>query len=173
MSNPQVEIKMKSGNSMTVELYPEVAPNTVNNFVFLANNGFYNGLIFHRVIKGFMIQGGDPQGTGMGGPGWSIKGEFRQNGVTNDLKHDRGVISMARSMHPDSAGSQFFIMHAKAPHLDGAYAAFGKLVDGFDELDRIAEAKTNFSDKPLEDEVIDKMIVTLNGYEPEAPKVIR
>lgn len=108
-----------------------------------------------------------------GGPGWSIKGEFRQNGVTNDLKHDRGVISMARSMHPDSAGSQFFIMHAKAPHLDGAYAAFGKLVDGFDELDRIAEAKTNFSDKPLEDEVIDKMIVTLNGYEPEAPKVIR
>lgn len=173
MSNPQVEIKMKSGNSMTVELYPEVAPNTVNNFLFLANNGFYNGLIFHRVIKGFMIQGGDPQGTGMGGPGWSIKGEFRQNGVTNDLKHDRGVISMARSMHPDSAGSQFFIMHAKAPHLDGAYAAFGKLVDGFDELDRIAEAKTNFSDKPLEDEVIDKMIVTLNGYEPEAPKVIR
>lgn len=169
MSNPQVEIKMKSGNSMTVELYPEVAPNTVNNFLFLANNGFYNGLIFHRVIKGFMIQGGDPQGTGMGGPGWSIKGEFRQNGVTNDLKHDRGVISMARSMHPDSAGSQFFIMHAKAPHLDGAYAAFGKLVDGFDELDRIAEAKTNFSDKPLEDEVIDKMIVTLNGYEPEAP----
>lgn len=122
MSNPQVEIKMKSGNSMTVELYPEVAPNTVNNFLFLANNGFYNGLIFHRVIKGFMIQGGDPQGTGMGGPGWSIKGEFRQNGVTNDLKHDRGVISMARSMHPDSAGSQFFIMHAKAPHLDGAYA---------------------------------------------------
>ncbi|MEE0511982.1 MAG: peptidylprolyl isomerase [Peptococcaceae bacterium] len=173
MSNPQVEIKMKSGNSMTVELYPDVAPNTVNNFLFLANNGFYNNLIFHRVIKGFMIQGGDPQGTGTGGPGYTIKGEFRQNGFTNDLKHDRGVISMARAMHPDSAGSQFFIMHAKAPHLDGAYAAFGKLIDGFDELDRIAGVKTNFSDKPLEDEVIEKMTVQLNGYELQPPQVIR
>lgn len=173
MSNPQVEIKMKSGNSMTVELYPDVAPNTVNNFLFLANNGFYNNLIFHRVIKGFMIQGGDPQGTGTGGPGYTIKGEFRQNGFTNDLKHDRGVISMARAMHPDSAGSQFFIMHAKAPHLDGAYAAFGKLIDGFDELDRIAGVKTNFSDKPLEDEVIEKMVVQLNGYELQPPQVIR
>lgn len=173
MSNPQVEIQMKSGNSMTAELYPDVAPNTVNNFLFLADNGFYNGLIFHRVIKGFMIQGGDPQGTGMGGPGWGIKGEFAQNGVPNDLKHDRGVLSMARSMNPDSAGSQFFIMHAKAPHLDGGYAAFGKLIDGFDELDRIAEVKTNFSDKPLEDEVIEKMVVRLNGYEPQPPKVIR
>ena len=173
MTNPVVTITMTNGDVMKAELYPEIAPNTVNNFISLVQKGFYDGLIFHRVIPGFMIQGGDPQGTGMGGPGWSIKGEFRQNGVTNDLKHDRGVISMARSMHPDSAGSQFFIMHAKAPHLDGAYAAFGKLVDGFDELDRIAEAKTNFSDKPLEDEVIDKMIVTLNGYEPEAPKVIR
>lgn len=172
MSNPQVEIKMKSGNSMTAELYPDVAPNTVNNFLFLANKGFYDGLIFHRVIKGFMIQGGDPQGTGTGGPGYTIKGEFRQNGFTNDLKHDRGVLSMARAMHPDSAGSQFFIMHAKAPHLDGAYAAFGKLVDGFDELDRIAGVKTNFSDRPLEDEVIEKMTVTLNGYELQPPQVI-
>ncbi len=173
MSNPQVEIKMKSGNSMTIELYPDVAPNTVNNFLFLANNGFYNNLIFHRVIKGFMIQGGDPQGTGTGGPGYTIKGEFRQNGFTNDLKHDRGVISMARAMHPDSTGSQFFIMHAKAPHLDGAYAAFGKLIDGFDELDRIAGVKTNFSDKPLEDEVIEKMTIQLNGYELQPPQVIR
>lgn len=172
MSNPQVEIKMKSGNSMTAELYPDVAPNTVNNFLFLANKGFYDGLIFHRVIKGFMIQGGDPQGTGTGGPGYTIKGEFRQNGFTNNLKHDRGVLSMARAMHPDSAGSQFFIMHAKAPHLDGAYAAFGKLVDGFDELDRIAGVKTNFSDRPLEDEVIEKMTVTLNGYELQPPQVI-
>lgn len=172
MSNPQVEIKMKSGNSMTAELYPDVAPNTVNNFLFLAKKGFYDGLIFHRVIKGFMIQGGDPQGTGTGGPGYTIKGEFRQNGFTNDLKHDRGVLSMARAMHPDSAGSQFFIMHAKAPHLDGAYAAFGKLVDGFDELDRIAGVKTNFSDRPLEDEVIEKMTVTLNGYELQPPQVI-
>lgn len=173
MSNPQVEIKMKSGNLMTVELYPDVAPNTVNNFLFLANNGFYNNLTFHRVIKGFMIQGGDPQGTGIGGPGYSIKGEFKQNGIVNDLKHDRGVISMARSMHPDSAGSQFFIMHAKAPHLDGAYAAFGKLVDGFEELDRIAGVKTNFSDKPLEDEIIEKMTVILNGYELKPPQVIK
>ena len=172
MSNPQVEIKMKSGNSMTAELYPDVAPNTVNNFLFLANKGFYDGLIFHRVIKGFMIQGGDPQATGTGGPGYTIKGEFRQNGFTNDLKHDRGVLSMARAMHPDSAGSQFFIMHAKAPHLDGAYAAFGKLISGLDELDRIANVKTNFSDRPLEDEVIEKMIVTLNGYELQPPQVI-
>ena len=163
---------MKSGNSMTAELYPDVAPNTVNNFLFLANKGFYDGLIFHRVIKGFMIQGGDPQGTGTGGPGYTIKGEFRQNGFTNDLKHDRGVLSMARAMHPDSAGSQFFIMHAKAPHLDGAYAAFGKLISGLDELDRIANVKTNFSDRPLEDEVIEKMIVTLNGYELQPPQVI-
>jgi peptidyl-prolyl cis-trans isomerase B (cyclophilin B) len=173
MSNPQVEIQMESGNSMTVELYPDLAPNTVNNFLFLANNGFYNGLTFHRVIKGFMIQGGCPQGNGTGGPGWGIKGEFKQNGFENTLKHDRGVISMARAMHPDSAGSQFFIMHKAAPHLDGAYAAFGKLIDGFDELDRIAEVKTNFSDMPLKPEVISKMVVSLNGYEPKAPEVIR
>ena len=142
-------IEMENGGTMTLELYPEVAPITVENFVKLANEGFYNGLIFHRVIEGFMIQGGDPTGTGMGGPGYQIRGEFASNGVKNPLKHTRGVISMARSMQPNSAGSQFFIMHKDAPHLDGSYAAFGKLVDGFDVLDRIASVKTNWSDKPL------------------------
>ena len=142
-------IEMENGGSMTLELYPEIAPITVANFVKLANEGFYNGLIFHRVIAGFMIQGGDPTGTGMGGPGYQIKGEFASNGVKNTLKHTRGVISMARSMHPDSAGSQFFIMHQNAPHLDGSYAAFGKLTEGFDVLDRIAGVSTNWSDKPL------------------------
>ena len=142
-------IEMENGGTMTLELYPEVAPITVENFVKLANEGFYNGLIFHRVIAGFMIQGGDPTGTGMGGPGYQIKGEFASNGVKNTLKHTRGVISMARSMHPDSAGSQFFIMHQNAPHLDGSYAAFGKLTEGFDVLDRIAGVATNWSDKPL------------------------
>ena len=142
-------IEMENGGTMTLELYPEIAPITVENFVKLANEGFYNGLIFHRVIAGFMIQGGDPTGTGMGGPGYQIKGEFSSNGVKNTLKHTRGVISMARSMHPDSAGSQFFIMHQNAPHLDGSYAAFGKLTDGFDVLDRIAGVATNWSDKPL------------------------
>ena len=140
---------MENGGSMTLELYPETAPITVENFVKLAKQGFYNGLIFHRVIAGFMIQGGDPQGTGMGGPGYQIKGEFASNGVKNPLKHTRGVISMARSMMPNSAGSQFFIMHQNAPHLDGDYAAFGKLTDGFDVLDRIAGVSTNWSDKPL------------------------
>ena len=142
-------IEMENGGTMTLELYPEIAPITVANFVKLANEGFYNGLIFHRVIAGFMIQGGDPTGTGMGGPGYQIKGEFSSNGVKNTLKHTRGVISMARSMQPDSAGSQFFIMHQNAPHLDGSYAAFGMLTDGFDVLDRIAGVKTNWSDKPL------------------------
>lgn len=142
-------IEMENGGSMTLELYPEIAPITVANFVKLANEGFYNGLIFHRVIAGFMIQGGDPTGTGMGGPGYQIKGEFASNGVKNTLKHSRGVISMARSARPDSAGSQFFIMHQNAPHLDGDYAAFGKLIDGFDVLDRIAGVSTNWSDKPL------------------------
>ena len=142
-------IEMENGGTMTLELYPEIAPITVANFVKLANEGFYNGLIFHRVIAGFMIQGGDPTGTGMGGPGYQIKGEFSSNGVKNTLKHTRGVISMARSMHPDSAGSQFFIMHQNAPHLDGSYAAFGKLTEGFDVLDRIAGVSTNWSDKPL------------------------
>ena len=142
-------IEMENGGTMTLELYPETAPITVENFVKLANEGFYNGLIFHRVIAGFMIQGGDPTGTGMGGPGYQIRGEFSSNGVKNPLKHTRGVISMARSMQPNSAGSQFFIMHKDAPHLDGSYAAFGKLVDGFDVLDRIAGVATNWSDKPL------------------------
>ena len=142
-------IEMENGGTMTLELYPETAPITVENFVKLANEGFYNGLIFHRVIAGFMIQGGDPTGTGMGGPGYQIRGEFSSNGVKNPLKHTRGVISMARSMQPNSAGSQFFIMHQDAPHLDGSYAAFGKLVDGFDVLDRIAGVATNWSDKPL------------------------
>ena len=142
-------IEMENGGTMTLELYPEIAPITVANFVKLANEGFYNGLIFHRVIAGFMIQGGDPTGTGMGGPGYQIKGEFAANGVNNPLKHTRGVISMARSARPDSAGSQFFIMHQNAPHLDGSYAAFGKMTDGFDVLDRIANVPTDWSDKPV------------------------
>ncbi len=145
-------IEMENGGSMTLELYPETAPITVENFVKLAKKGFYDGLIFHRVIAGFMIQGGDPQGTGMGGPGYQIKGEFAANGVKNPLKHTRGVISMARSMMPNSAGSQFFIMHQNAPHLDGQYAAFGKLTDGFDVLDRIAGVATNINDKPLKEQ---------------------
>jgi peptidyl-prolyl cis-trans isomerase B (cyclophilin B) len=145
-------IEMENGGSMTLELYPETAPITVENFVKLAKKGFYDGLIFHRVIAGFMIQGGDPQGTGMGGPGYQIKGEFASNGVKNPLKHTRGVISMARSMMPNSAGSQFFIMHQNAPHLDGQYAAFGKLTDGFDVLDRIAGVATHFNDKPLKEQ---------------------
>lgn len=147
-------VEMENGGVMTLELYPEKAPITVENFEKLANEGFYDGLIFHRVICGFMIQGGDPQGTGMGGPGYSIKGEFAANGVKNDLRHTRGVISMARAMDPNSAGSQFFIMHQDAPHLDGQYAAFGKMTDGFETLDEIAETKTGFSDRPMFDMVI-------------------
>ena len=142
-------IEMENGGVMTLELYPETAPITVENLVKLAKEGFYNGLNFHRVIPGFMIQGGDPTGTGMGGPGYQIKGEFAANGVNNPLKHTRGVISMARSARPDSAGSQFFIMHQNAPHLDGSYAAFGKMTDGFDVLDRIANVPTDWSDKPV------------------------
>ena len=147
-------IEMENGGKMTLELYPEKAPLTVENFEKLANSGFYDGLIFHRVIAGFMIQGGDPEGTGMGGPGYSIKGEFAANGIANDLRHTRGVISMARSMNPNSAGSQFFIMHMDAPHLDGQYAAFGKMTDGFETLDEIAGVKTNFQDRPMIDMVI-------------------
>ena len=154
-------IEMENGGTMTLELYPEIAPITVANFVKLANEGFYNGLIFHRVIAGFMIQGGDPTGTGMGGPGYQIKGEFAQNGVPNSLKHTRGVISMARSMQPNSAGSQFFIMHQNAPHLDGSYAAFGKLTDGFDVLDRIAGVKTNWSDKPLKPQRMESVTIVI------------
>ena len=147
-------IEMENGGKMTLELYPEKAPITVENFEKLANKGFYDGLIFHRVIRGFMIQGGDPEGTGMGGPGYSITGEFAANGVKNDLKHTRGVISMARSMNPNSAGSQFFIMHEDAPHLDGQYAAFGKMTDGFETLDEIATTKTDYADRPMFDMVI-------------------
>lgn len=152
-------ITMENGKTMTVELYPEVAPITVDNFVKLAKDGFYDGLIFHRVIPGFMIQGGDPEGTGCGGPGHTIKGEFAANGVKNDIKHTRGVISMARTMAPNSAGSQFFIMHADAPHLDGQYAAFGKMTDGFDALDEIASVRTNAMDKPLEEQKISKIVI--------------
>ncbi len=147
-------IEMEGGGKMTLELYPEKAPITVENFERLANEGFYDGLIFHRVIQGFMIQGGDPEGTGMGGPGYCIKGEFAANGVQNDLRHTRGVISMARAMDPDSAGSQFFIMHENAPHLDGQYAAFGKMTDGFETLDEIATTKTGYMDRPMFDIVI-------------------
>ena len=149
MPNPIVTIKMASGNEIKIELYPEMAPNTVNNFIFLVKNGYYNGLTFHRVISGFMIQGGCPQGTGMGGPGYCIKGEFIANGFKqNTLLHERGVISMARTMAPDSAGSQFFIMHKDAPHLDGDYAAFGKVVEGIEVVDEIAGVKTDRNDRP-------------------------
>lgn len=149
-----VKFEMENGDIMKGELYPEIAPETVANFEKLVNDGFYNGLIFHRVIPGFMIQGGCPDGTGMGGPGWNIKGEFNMNGFKNDLKHTRGVLSMARAMHPDSAGSQFFIMVADAPHLDGQYASFGKITEGMEAADKIVSVKTNRSDKPLEPQVI-------------------
>lgn len=163
MTNPVVTITMTNGDVMKAELYPEIAPNTVNNFISLVQKGFYDGLIFHRVISGFMIQGGDPQGTGMGGPGYGIKGEFAMNGVRNDLKHTRGVLSMARSMMPNSAGSQFFIMHANAPHLDGQYAAFGKVVEGLDVVDKIASVRTGWQDKPVEEQKIQSMTVELFG----------
>ena len=161
MANPIVTIQMKDGGVMKAELYPDIAPITVKNFVDLAAKGFYNGLIFHRVIPGFMIQGGDPQGTGMGGPGYTIKGEFSANGVRNDLKHTRGVLSMARAMDPDSAGSQFFIMHENSPHLDGQYAAFGKVIEGIEVVDKIASVKTDYNDRPYEDQVIEFMTVQL------------
>lgn len=171
-ANPKVTIEMNGGKKIVAELYPEIAPNTVNNFISLINKGFYDGLIFHRVIKGFMLQGGDPEGNGTGGPGYSIKGEFSQNGFKNDLKHTAGVLSMARSMMPDSAGSQFFIMHMDSPHLDGAYAAFGKVIEGFDVVDGIAEVKTNFSDKPKEDQIMVKVTVDTFGVDyPEPEKV--
>ena len=154
-NNPIVTFEMKDGDVFHVELYPDVAPNTVNNFISLVKKGFYDGLCFHRVISGFMIQGGDPKGNGTGGPGYSIRGEFSRNGFPNNLKHVRGVISMARSMMPNSAGSQFFIMHAPSPHLDGQYAAFGKVTEGMDVVDKIAKCATDMSDKPLEDQVIE------------------
>ena len=172
MANPIVTFTMADGKVMKAELYPEVAPNTVNNFISLVNKGFYNGLIFHRVINGFMIQGGDPEGTGMGGPGYGIKGEFAQNGVQNDLKHTAGVLSMARSMMPDSAGSQFFIMHKAAPHLDGQYAAFGKVTDGMDVVNEIAEVDTDFSDKPLDHQVMETVVVETFGEEYPEPETV-
>ena len=161
MKNPIVTMTMADGSSLKLELYPDKAPITVDNFVSLVKQGFYDGLIFHRVISGFMIQGGDPEGTGMGGPGYQIKGEFSANGVDNDLKHERGVISMARSMRPDSAGSQFFIMHKTSPHLDGQYAAFGKVIEGIELVDKIASVRTDYSDRPLEDQVIKSMTVEM------------
>ncbi len=169
---PIVTFTMQNGDVMKAELYPEIAPNTVNNFISLINKGFYNGLTFHRVIKGFMLQGGDPEGTGMGGPDYSIKGEFTSNGFTNNLKHTKGVLSMARTMMPDSAGSQFFLMHKTSPHLDGEYAAFGKVIEGLEVIDKIAEVPTDFSDKPLEDQVIESITVETFGVDyPEPEKV--
>ncbi len=169
--NPIATIEMNDSKIIKVELYPDVAPNTVNNFISLANNGFYDGLTFHRVIYGFMIQGGCPEGTGMGGPDYSIKGEFAANGFDNQLKHTAGVISMARSMMPDSAGSQFFIMHKDAPHLDGQYAAFGKVVEGMDVVNQIAETDTDFSDKPYDDQIIKSIKVeTFDVDYPEPQK---
>lgn len=159
MKTTNILITMENGDTMSAELYPEIAPKTVENFVKLVNEKFYDSLIFHRVIPGFMIQGGDPQGTGMGGPGYSIVGEFSSNGFPNDLKHTRGVLSMARAMDPNSAGSQFFIMHQDAPHLDGQYAAFGKLTDGFDTLDKIASTKTNWQDRPKEEQKIQSIVI--------------
>lgn len=172
MANPIVTITMENGDVMKAELYPDVAPITVENFVNLVKDGFYDGLTFHRVINGFMIQGGDPEGTGMGGPGYGIKGEFAQNGVQNDLKHTAGVLSMARSMMPDSAGSQFFIMHKDAPHLDGAYAAFGKIIEGQDVVNAIAEVATDYSDRPLEDQVMETVVVETFGEEYPEPETV-
>lgn len=163
MANPVITITMENGDVMKAELYPEIAPNTVNNFISLVSKGYYDGLIFHRVISGFMIQGGCPQGTGMGGPGYCIKGEFSQNGFKNDLKHTEGVLSMARAMHPDSAGSQFFIMHKTSPHLDGAYAAFGKITEGMEVVNRIADKRTDYSDRPLSEQKIKSMTVDTFG----------
>lgn len=169
--NPVVTITMENGGTITAELYPEIAPNTVNNFIALIEDGFYDELIFHRVIPGFMIQGGDPEGNGTGGPGYSIAGEFNANDFDNPLAHERGVLSMARSGDPDSAGSQFFVMTETSPHLDGDYAAFGKVTDGMDVVDEIVNTERDAMDKPLEDQVIQSMTVTLNGYKPE--KVIK
>ena len=170
--NPIVTITMEDGSVMMAELYPEIAPNTVNNFISLVKKGFYNGLIFHRVINGFMLQGGDPEGTGMGGPGYSIKGEFSGNGFKNDLKHTPGVLSMARSMMPDSAGSQFFIMHKTSPHLDGQYAAFGKLTEGIEVVNKIAETRTDYNDRPLQEQKMKSVTVDTFGVDyPEPEKV--
>ena len=169
VKNPQVTITMASGNTIVAELYPEIAPNTVNNFISLVKQGFYDGLIFHRVIPGFMIQGGCPEGSGMGGPGYSIRGEFNANGFENNLFHDRGVLSMARAMHPDSAGSQFFIMVKKSPHLDGAYAAFGKVISGMEEVDCIVNVPRNGQDRPDEEQKIASMTVECFGVDYPEP----
>ena len=170
--NPLVTFEMENGSKMVAELYPDKAPNTVNNFIALVKAGFYDGLIFHRVIPGFMIQGGDPEGTGMGGPGYHIYGEFRQNGFDNRLKHTRGVLSMARAMAPNSAGSQFFIMHDDAPHLDGGYAAFGKVIEGIEAVDRICDVRTDWNDKPRIPQVMKKVTVETFGVDyPEPEKV--
>lgn len=172
MKNPVITITMENGDVIKAELYPEIAPNTVNNFISLVKKGYYDGLIFHRVINGFMIQGGCPQGTGTGGPGYSIKGEFSQNGVPNTLVHSEGVLSMARAMHPDSAGSQFFIMHKAAPHLDGAYAAFGKVIEGMDIVNKIADVKTDYNDRPMAEQKIQSMSVDTFGEEYQEPETL-
>ena len=170
--NPIVTINMENGGFIKAELYPDIAPNTVNNFISLINSHFYDGVIFHRVIKGFMIQGGDPDGTGMGGPDYSIRGEFSSNGFRNDLKHSAGVLSMARTMMPDSAGSQFFVMHKDSPHLDGDYAAFGKVIEGMDIVDAIAETETDYNDRPLSEQMIKRMTVETFGVSyPEPEKI--
>lgn len=170
--NPIVTFTMENGGVMKAELYPQIAPNTVKNFISLVKKGFYNGLTFHRVIAGFMIQGGDPEGSGMGGPGYSISGEFNVNGFENNLKHDVGILSMARSQHPDSAGSQFFIMHAPAPHLDGSYAAFGKLIEGIDTLNSIAEVGVDWNDKPVTTQAMKTVEVDTFGVEYDEPETM-
>lgn len=172
MKNPIVTITMENGKTMKAELYPDIAPNTVRNFIDLVSRGFYDGLIFHRVIPGFMIQGGCPEGNGTGGPGYSIKGEFSRNGFKNELKHTKGVLSMARTMMPDSAGSQFFIMVADAPHLDDQYASFGKIIEGMEVADEIVNTKTDYEDKPYEDQKIEKMEVETFGETYDAPEII-
>ena len=169
MSNPIVTIEMEDGGVMKAELYPEIAPNTVNNFISLVKKGFYDGVIFHRVIPGFMIQGGDPKGIGIGGPGYCIRGEFTANGFKNDLKHDRGVLSMARTMAPNSAGSQFFIMHEDSPHLDGQYAAFGKVIEGIEVVDKICSVRTDYNDKPRIPQVMKKVTVETFGSDYPEP----
>nr|WP_288976773.1 peptidylprolyl isomerase [uncultured Shuttleworthia sp.] len=168
--NPIVTIEMEDGSVMKAELYPQIAPNTVNNFISLIQKGYYDGVIFHRVIPGFMIQGGDPQGTGTGGPGYCIPGEFSHNGFANDLKHSKGVLSMARTMVPDSAGSQFFIMHETSPHLDGDYAAFGQVIEGFDVIDAIANADRDWNDKPLSDQKMKRVTVETFGVDYPEPE---
>ena len=173
MSNPIVTIEMENGKKIVAELYPDIAPQSVRNFISLANAGFYNGLIFHRCIYGFMIQGGCPDGTGMGGPGYCIKGEFKSNGFQNDLKHTEGVLSMARTMIPDSAGSQFFIMHKTSPHLDGEYAAFGKIIEGMETVNAIAKTATNYADRPLQDQRIKTMTVDTFGVDYPEPNKLK